>query len=755
MNIKSVFLLLSLFINGGAFSQHSLKVDLASPLRPVTHCASGSLYGITESLPGDIESLVAPLKPYMFCQPPRGKVGDQHPFGSAIVVSERLQGTTGVVQIQLPDLLPGWPYRWPGLDVWLAEVESVVKDKIASGRNNYHSYNIWNEPQLTWLDSYGDFYTDCWKPTFDLIRSLDPAAKIVGPGDAYFTFERMTSFLTFCKNNNCLPDMICWHELGGSNYITAHVRDYRIVEKNVGVAELPICINEYCHPTRANEGCPGTSAPFIAKFERNKIESACYSWWFTNLPGRLGSLLTENNEKGGGWWFYKWYGDMTGTMVSVTPPVEQSDGLDGFACLDEDAQYASICFGGNNTGTVDVQINGLPEAFGSTVNVAVEYIPWEGKDIPVAGPVTMASGLYEVVDGAISVPVEVASQLYGYRVLVRSVDSRPEISIVSPSIPAQFVEPANVVVDVSAGDPDGTVEHIDFYRNGELFHSEYIAPYAFTMDDLAAGKYTIKAVAFDNDGNTAEDSILIRVNVPQASFNSSPHQIPGVIQLEEFDHGGNGFAYFDSTEGSETGVDYRSDEDVDIEACSDSLGGYNIGWAMSGEWLEYTVDIKTAGFYRFMLRASCNGDGRMVSFAVNDSVVLPDLSVPNTQGWQNWADVVADSVMLEKGIQVAKLAIGAVDFVNLNYIDLSLIVKPTDPILLTKGWNLIGSPVNGSIGVLRALSDIEEHVLIVKDFDGFLDTSIPPQFHSLSQFQWGKGYFIKVDADCMFRWPDE
>ena len=47
----------------------NLKVDLGDSIRPVTHVASGSLYGLTESLPADIAAHVAPLKPNAFLNP--------------------------------------------------------------------------------------------------------------------------------------------------------------------------------------------------------------------------------------------------------------------------------------------------------------------------------------------------------------------------------------------------------------------------------------------------------------------------------------------------------------------------------------------------------------------------------------------------------------------------------------------------------------------------------------------------------------
>ena len=105
--LTAAFLAVSL--NGNA--AETLKVSLTDSIRPVTHCASGSLYGMTEDLPTDIQGLVAPLKPHMFCQPPEGTNKNQHPFGDGFIIAERLKGTTAQVQTTLLALQMAWPAK--------------------------------------------------------------------------------------------------------------------------------------------------------------------------------------------------------------------------------------------------------------------------------------------------------------------------------------------------------------------------------------------------------------------------------------------------------------------------------------------------------------------------------------------------------------------------------------------------------------------------------------------------------------------
>lgn len=397
----------------------TLTVNLSSTLRGVTHCASGSLYGITETLPADITGLVTPLNPNILNNPARAGSGYQQPIGAAITVAGRLQtaAPTAKVSIRLADIYPGWPYAFTNMTDWLNKVSAVISDKKASGYTNYYGYEIWNEPDGTWKSSNGDFNSVLWKQTYNLIRSLDSNAKIIGPSYSYYNHSTMSSFLSYCKNNNCLPDIMGWHELGGgAGAIPGNISDYRALETSLGISALPISINEYCNTNHNYEGAPGPSAPFIAKFERNKVDSACISWWFTAYPGRLGSLLASNTAKGGGWWFYHWYGAMSGNMVSVTPPNNASSDVDGFACVDSNEKYASICFGGNNDGTVNVVINGIPSFFGLYARVVVQSVAWSNKDTAVSAPTLVSQSIKAVSSGSITLTVTGASSLYGYRI---------------------------------------------------------------------------------------------------------------------------------------------------------------------------------------------------------------------------------------------------------------------------------------------------------------------------------------------------
>ncbi|MFO7869215.1 MAG: hypothetical protein R6U95_07950 [Bacteroidales bacterium] len=76
----------------------------------------------------------------------------------------------------------------------------------------------------------------------------------------------------------------------------------------------------------------------------------------------------------------------------------------------------------------------------------------------------------------------------------------------------------------------------------------------------------------------------------------------------------------------------------------------------------------------------------------------------------------------------------------------------TNTITLHSGWNLIGYPLENSTEISVALSNIWEYVETVKNFDGFYVKSNQAELNSLTELSWGKGYYIKVNADCELNW---
>lgn len=235
-----------------------------------------------------------------------------------------------------------------------------------------------------------------------------------------------------------------------------------------------------------------------------------------------------------------------------------------------------------------------------------------------------------------------------------------------------YTAPATINLTATTSISGGTISKVEFYNGTTKLGEDASSPYTYSWTNVAAGTYSITAVATDNLGNkTTSSAISVKVSVPQGAYNGIVHPIPGIIQAEEYDLGGNGIAYSDDSPGSDVTpvVSYRTDEDVDIETCIDAGGGYNLGYTTAGEWLEYTVNVKTAGNYDLDLRAACNGDGRTVSLTMDGVVIGGTIAIPNSTGWQTWTTTTVKNIPLKAGQQILRFTIGATSFVNVNFIE--------------------------------------------------------------------------------------
>jgi hypothetical protein len=399
---------------GAPASAATLVVGADQVLRPVTHVASGGLYGLaTDTVPAD--NLVQAFKPNTFVQmAPGGRQlpnGEPAPAGDALVVAPEAARAGAKVVVRMPDWYPNFPYRWVSWDDWLHAVDTQVHSVQASGATNIAAYELWNEPDWTWNTAAAGSFNDGWTRTFNEVRSLDPTTPIQGPSFSD-NISGMRSFLQNAVATNTVPDVIAWHELIRSSKIAGDVATVTGIMHDLGISPRPIAIEEYAAPSEV--GVPGALVGYIAKFERYGIHDAELAFW--NHYGTLGDTLVDTGAApNGAYWLYKWYGQMSGNMVVTTPPAQ--DGLDGAAAVTGDKRQVSVVFGGGS-GATAVQVNGLDKLkLGSAVNVELEYTQSFGRTNPVSGPVTISNTLYRVHNGSITVPVAM-NAASGYHLVI-------------------------------------------------------------------------------------------------------------------------------------------------------------------------------------------------------------------------------------------------------------------------------------------------------------------------------------------------
>jgi regulation of enolase protein 1 (concanavalin A-like superfamily) len=79
----------------------------------------------------------------------------------------------------------------------------------------------------------------------------------------------------------------------------------------------------------------------------------------------------------------------------------------------------------------------------------------------------------------------------------------PTVTLSSPASGSTFTAPAAISLAATASDTDGTIAKVDFYNGAQLLASDTTSPYSATWSNVAAGAYSITAVATDNTGATA------------------------------------------------------------------------------------------------------------------------------------------------------------------------------------------------------------------------------------------------------------
>ena len=170
-----------------------------------------------------------------------------------------------------------------------------------------------------------------------------------------------------------------------------------------------------------------------------------------------------------------------------------------------------------------------------------------------------------------------------------------------------------------------------------------------TVTGLGAGE---SAFLNDSSGFTAtlSGNSWQSGGTTEGPYGGTPAAVPGTVQAVNYDTGGQGAGY-NVTSVNGTANSYRSDG-VDIEACSDTGCGDDLGWTATGQWFRYTVNVAAAGAYTVSFRVAAPSavtDAFHIANAAGTNLSGP-VNLPATGGWQTWTTVTA-TVQLPAGQQ--------------------------------------------------------------------------------------------------------
>lgn len=392
----------------------SLEVDVAKQSDEISTYASGYLYGLadkgvpseamTDSI--DISSVSAKVIG-----------GLQHPTGDVDNVAGQLDECEYIV-VYLQDCFDTWYYcydeimalRKAGTYDWKEFIEErflpAVEEKITELKEKDYAdrlvYCLYNEcDNAVWFGNYVDgnvlydetgrqnFY-EAWKITYDLVKSIDPDAVIGGPGFCDYETTKIEGFMDFCTENNCVPEIIIYHELAYWSVPDwyAHVEDYRRIEKENGLSEHTIIVTEYGEMEEC--GNPADMLHYIICMEETNVYGNVAFW---RLSNNLNDTAADDNSPNSNWWLYRKYAEMEGKVLQTSSKSDSiynpRERLDGIAALTSDKKTVNMIVTGQEE-KFAVKVKNLDEAdMGCKVDVKIECVYYKGLTGIVSAPILL------------------------------------------------------------------------------------------------------------------------------------------------------------------------------------------------------------------------------------------------------------------------------------------------------------------------------------------------------------------------------
>lgn len=404
-----------------------LNYDITKTQGEIYHGSTGFLYGVSEANVPTMDLLNA-LHPKFLVQ--KAIDGLQHPTGDCARVAPALT-SIGVenIQVYLQDSYLQWPYEFTGIDDYKEKVKTALH-KLTDGKTeaekSVYNYVLFNEPNSIWYSNNQEKFFKDWKTIYDLVKSIDPNARIAGPNNSCYDYDWYENFFKYCKENNCLPEIITWHELTGGDDENASVVSYkdhyndiqRIINTYYADSNITpkIVINEYAQ--FENIGGPGSLVKWLSMFEETKV-SACMAYW--GLANTLNELSADANKPNGAFWVYKWYSDMKGNTVKLSTYNTLENGTYGLTSIDENNSTIYSLFGGQEgKQTVNINNISLTSKFtgASSVHVKLYKTKFTGHQGFLDAPSVEFDGNLPLQNGNLNIQVDDSNALDAYYAII-------------------------------------------------------------------------------------------------------------------------------------------------------------------------------------------------------------------------------------------------------------------------------------------------------------------------------------------------
>jgi hypothetical protein len=206
--------------------------------------------------------------------------------------------------------------------------------------------------------------------------------------------------------------------------------------------------------------------------------------------------------------------------------------------------------------------------------------------------------------------------------------------------------------------------------------------------ELAAGTYKMKVVIDANAANGAGGNLnwFDVIQTPAAASGTDVPfgtTIPGSgvnIPFVNYDKGGEGVAYHDTTPLNNGNSSFRNNSSVDIS--SGGVSGNIVGFTAPTEYLNYTINLPTGGNYALQVSAANTAAGGIFHLSENGVNLTGSVAIAATAAFTTYATDTSPVFKLPAGKQIVRLAFdkaatnGAVG--NFDFFKLVPMAPPTE-----------------------------------------------------------------------------
>lgn len=215
-------------------------------------------------------------------------------------------------------------------------------------------------------------------------------------------------------------------------------------------------------------------------------------------------------------------------------------------------------------------------------------------------------------------------------------------------------------ITVNASSKTSTIAQVNVYANGLLIGTLTEAPYTLEYEPIVYGKQQLTAIAIDAEGRSKTSSAVALTVNPKREPYAGVISIPGTLQAENYDVGGEGYSYHDTSTANEGDANFRTNDGVDVVKGNN---GKAIGYTEADEWMEYTVNVKETGKYtcEAVVSSGVTGSKFIIQRVMGSSkTLLATINVPQTANndWGTYKSVTQDiSTTLSAGEHVLRITI--------------------------------------------------------------------------------------------------